>query len=342
MKIGIFFRSSINFAHKDPDITPMPGSETAVLRIAKALKNCGHSVYVITEPSLLKNMTELDVLVVKRNPVISVMYPDVAKQHFFWSPDLTSELSFLPLLNNEFKQRFLKETQKIIAISVYQAGLFRKIGIPKEKIYVSRNGIEMMNFTQRVSRNMRQCVFASTYCDGIEYLKPIWKMVLRKVPKATLVIIAARSLYGFGTNSYIRSELAALNKLPGVIVKHSMSQLKLAKELMVSSVYLYPNTLPETSSILTIEARMAGCIVVTSYRGALPESAAGNVLLRGNPQSFEYQRRAADYIIDIFRNNLKYEIVRNQNMAQRCYYNWMTIAQEWEKLFLEKTEKLLQ
>lgn len=333
MKIGLYYHSPIDYADTDSSTSPLPGAETAVLQMIAALRDLGHRVSLVSHPDHISRLHDLDVLVVKRNPVIPLMYPNIAHQYYFWSPDLTSESSFLPLKSNAIKRRFIRHICKVIAISRFQHRLYRSIGIPSDKLYVSRNGVNATLYEQNVKRDPRRCIYVSTYCDGLHFLPSIWARVAAGVPGATLQVIAARALYGAGVPTAIKDELRVLRGFSGVRCSPPVSQRDLSRELLRSTVFLYPNTLPETSSMTTLEARVAGCIIVTSSRGALCESASGNFLLRGSPASAVYQQAAAHAVIDILNNPAKYVSVVKANIECMQYYSWETIAKEWATLF---------
>ena len=58
---------------------------------------------------------------------------------------------------------------------------------------------------------------------------------------------------------------------------------------MRSSILCYPNTFEETSCITALEAQAAGCAIVTSAFGALPETVGeGGILIGGEPGTPAY------------------------------------------------------
>lgn len=334
MVIAIYYRSEINYIDKNPAKHPLPGTETAVLRMSAALRAQGHSVIILTHPSQLKKSLGLDVLIVKRNPVIPILYHGISRLTFFWSPDLITEPSFLPLYSRKVRKQFLASIDKIIAISHFQATLYKKLGVPGRNIYVSRNGIDTNLYKTSLPKKSHHCIYVSTYCDGIQHLSDIWSRVTDRVPDATLTVICSRSLYGKGVPEIILRSMREVQALSGVTCVPPLSQTDLAKELLRSEVFLYPNTLSETSSITTLEARAAGCVIVTSDRGALKESAENNYLIKGAPSSTKYRKMFASSVLKVLTHYSSHGDMITTNLQSAVYYNWETIAREWIELFM--------
>jgi glycosyltransferase involved in cell wall biosynthesis len=115
----------------------------------------------------------------------------------------------------------------------------------------------------------------------------------------------------------------------GVDYVGSVSQTKLSKELIKTSILSYPNTFPETSCIAVMEAMAAGCFVVTSNLGALPETLAGfgaMVDIDGDWQKYGnfFIREILNFLYNPQDMSKQIEYV-NKN------YVWSLRAKEWEK-----------
>ncbi len=116
-----------------------------------------------------------------------------------------------------------------------------------------------------------------------------------------------------------------------------MPQTVLAEALAEADILAYPNTFAETSCISVMEAMAAGCLVVTTKLGALPETTAGFAVLMDAfanvvPMAREFAKvlvsaiRAARERPDQFEDGL-----RRQQAHARSAYSWAARALEWER-----------
>jgi glycosyltransferase involved in cell wall biosynthesis len=124
--------------------------------------------------------------------------------------------------------------------------------------------------------------YTSTPFRGLDRLLLAFPHVRQAIPGTTLKVFSSMAIYdmthsgdlpmgddGFG-DLYARCRATE-----GVEYVGSLPQPELAQELRGVTVLAYPNIFPETSCIAVMEALAAGCLVVTSQLGALPETTDG-------------------------------------------------------------------
>jgi hypothetical protein len=124
-------------------------------------------------------------------------------------------------------------------------------------------------------------------------------------------------------------------KQPGVKLVGTLPQLELAERLQQVRVLAYPNSYPETFCIAALEAQAAGCVVVTSELGALPETVGeGGVCLPGDLRSPEYQRAFVDACVRLLTDDEAWTAMSRCAIARAWdRYTWATLAEGWEALF---------
>lgn len=92
-------------------------------------------------------------------------------------------------------------------------------------------------------------------------------------------------------------------------------------ELMTSSFWLYPASIPETYCISALEARCAGCVPVVNCVGGMQDSLAGYFLNINDP--------------DIFKkiNEVNFEIFWGESREKALNNSWDRVSRKWESHF---------
>jgi glycosyltransferase involved in cell wall biosynthesis len=273
---------------------PMGGIETGVIRLAAALQGLGNDVTVLTEftnppdtiprylpVNKLHELDESDVLIVVRGwKGAYVTIP--AKRKFFW----TGDAYFSPVHIGIGDLRFSKRMDGLLAVSHWHANTLCQVsGFPLEKAFVLRNGIHGEYFRGSEQRNRKRLIYSSTPFRGLIYLPQIFESLKKKHPDLELHVFSSLSLYQSewpapkAVDYEYEEAFEILNKMPGCYVSDSILQKQLAREFMKSSILTYPNIFEETSCITAMEAQAAGCAIVTSALGALPETVEDSGIL---------------------------------------------------------------
>jgi glycosyltransferase involved in cell wall biosynthesis len=120
--------------------------------------------------------------------------------------------------------------------------------------------------------------YTSTPYRGLDVLLEAFPRIRKEVPGARLKVFSGMAVYQMAAAEE-EQRFGALyrrcRETEGVEYVGPVAQPALAAELRQAAVLAYPNTYPETSCIAVLEAMAAGCRVVTSELGALPETTAG-------------------------------------------------------------------
>ena len=125
---------------------------------------------------------------------------------------------------------------------------------------------------------------------------------------------------------------AVIRKIPGVTLHGNVTQRQLARELMKSSVFVYPNVIFETCCITAIEAQAAGCPVVSGRNSGIVETVQNaGILIEGQPGSDEYENEfvtATDRLLSSYR--LWDKLSRNGLSRVNRQFKWEHVADRFE------------
>lgn len=306
------------WAPQDIETKGLGGSETAAVRLADALSEQGWivTVYGDVEQGCHQNVVfrhyETFDPLQRRDVVISSRMPELfdrpvnARRRLLWAHD------------TDFGDRLTPERAKhidaVLALSGWHSahveGMYPFLADPQSKVVQIRNGINLDSFAMNGSRpkRKRQVVYTSSPDRGLDLLLEMWPQILDRVADAELHFAYAPVYF---TIAEQRPEVAAhaqqiakLADQPGVRNLGSLSQPGVAKLMQESLVwcapsYNTPHQVPfhETSCIGAMEAQAAGCHVVASNWGALPETVKVGSLIDGEPPDGEWRSRFVDAIV---------------------------------------------
>jgi len=346
----VFLWGGRPFCGDDIEKKPLGGTETATIYMARNLAELGHTVTVCEEevsgtwqgvcyedvrrcvPKIMENPP--DVLVACRT-----FYPFIkdlrAGVRIFWTGDAHDQ----PFVESLAQPSVISKIDRIFAVSQWQADMLSNyFNIPKEKFYVTRNGVNWEHFASSdENRNRKKLIYTSTPFRGLDVLLDVFPEIQKRVPEARLDIYSSMAVYGIDR----KQDDAQYGRLyekadrPGICLKGSVCQTDLARALFSSGIFAYPNHFAETSCIAALEAMAAGVPVVTTRLGALPETVGDcGILVDGDSRSHDYQ---AVFINEVCRLMTDAELWHRLSEAgrNRVYQNnrWSTIAKEWTDEF---------
>jgi UDP-glucose:(glucosyl)LPS alpha-1,2-glucosyltransferase len=108
---------------------------------------------------------------------------------------------------------------------------------------------------------------------------------------------------------------------------------EIRKSLEDTHIYAYPSIFEETSCLAVIEAMSAGCHVVTTNYGALPETCGEFATMIEFDSSaanlIERYAETLNSVLDNYKQNMyKYDLEMQVKYYNK-YYSWNTRIQEW-------------
>jgi glycosyltransferase involved in cell wall biosynthesis len=342
--------------------TGIGGSQEALIAMAAALQQLGHSVSVYNScgaaagehdgvvyrdcRAFISRPPSADLVVVWRWPWLAdSLPPDVPS--YLWLEDMIE-----PGLVAAAEHRY----RKIIVLSRFHRQHYAPL--PDAKFFNSRNGIHPAHFDQAVERDPYKVVYGSSYDRGLMPLLNAWPRVKAAVPQASLTVFygfqAARAR-SFSLSGHWRSlrhhnplaywlnrrSIEARMRRAGATHLGRIGHLDVAREFLSAGIWAYPTAFPETSCITAMKAQAGGALPVVIPSGAVDETVEFGVKTSTSANDYpgrhippRVYQEWEELLISSLRNPGELEPLRaRMAAAARQRFAWETVAREWSAEF---------
>lgn len=333
------------------------GSESAALYMAQALARKGQHVTVFcnTEtasedefgarylPAALfpgyARTTPHDVCIIQRAPEMFATILN-SKLNLMWCHDLA-----LGRQASRFKSA-LWNVDGVMVLSNFMAEQYKRVyNLPESLLLRTRNGIdvalcdEVLDHPHPARLESKRVMYCARPERGLDILlRDIMPRVWIKEPDAQLRIATYDNNVEHLREFY--ANLRALGDSYGegkVVWLGALKKRELYGELSNANVYAYPTPgivskeFSEVSCIAVMEAQAMGLPIVTSNRGALPETiaASAGTLIDGDPWTETYQAEFTDAVLDYLGNPLSHSIAEQSGLTRAKELSWDDLADDW-------------
>jgi glycosyltransferase involved in cell wall biosynthesis len=359
--MDIVFIDATAWAAYDPDTPferPLGGSQSSVCYLAPELANLGHRVTLATraaEPKLVRgvhcepihgidgSLRDADCVV-----QLSALFPPrLVELKALCRPD-TRQILWTGYAHDQPAVTALAqpETRALVdgfaLVSEWQADCFyQAFGLDPMRIGILRNAVGPA-FADLfgggpilpAKADPPSLCYTSTPFRGLDRLLPAFARIRAAVPDARLEIYSSMAIYNDLQDPY-QALYDEARTSPGVTYHGAVPQPALAQALRSATMLAYPNTFPETSCIAVMEAMAAGCSVVTSDLGALPETGAGFIHLTPPLVDPEAHAEAfADRVIELLTAGETDPAGTEAHLQDQVAFavaenNWARRAEQW-------------
>jgi glycosyltransferase involved in cell wall biosynthesis len=167
----------------------------------------------------------------------------------------------------------------------------------------------------------------------LEILIEVFPEIKRQIPEVELDIYGGLEGYKNSNPKDNEKQNELRNKakqITGINLKRAVNQKELAEGYYEAKVLAYPNTFHETGCIVAVEAQVAGCYVVSSDIGVLPEIVKEGALVRGIPFSKEYKEKFIEYCVKALNSDDFSAQIKARKRIMNAF-SWQTIANQWKE-----------
>ena len=340
------------------DSIPMGGSQSAACYLARNLAKEGHTVTFISNtssPGMYDGVTSLSwkdsdaaklrslnldamvcILAAGNGATLRHMLgPQTAL--ILWNQHAHDQAGVQALHNADERAAY----DAFAMVSEWQRDQFqRTFGLDSRRMNVRRNAIAPVFsrlFDSQESILARKEIppvlaYTSTPFRGLDLLLEAFPLIRAANPRSRLRVFSSMKVYQTSAAEDQQSFGALYEKcrsMDGVEYVGSLPQPELSSALAKVSVLAYPNTFAETSCIGVMEAMAAGCNVVTSELGALPETGAGfATFIPVNQIRATYVIQFAENVLTILRECEARESAMESKL--RAQVDHMQTSATWE------------
>ena len=242
-------------------------------------------------------------------------------------------------------RKFVDSIDYFIYVSSWQYNKFREhFNIPEYKSFVIKNATHPFEVIPKPSltlpvipQNKIKLLYTSTPWRGLAVLVKSIDILNKTRDDFEVDIYSSTKIYG---SQFEENEKGKFDELfnkckntPNVNYHGYASNEEIRKALLTTHIYSYPSIFAETSCLAIIEAMSAGCHVVTTNYGALPETCGEfATMIEFDSSGQNLIERYADTlnsVIDNYKNGLYKEDLEMQTKYYNKYYSWEIRIREW-------------
>lgn len=235
--------------------------------------------------------------------------------------------------------KFIQAVDHFVYVSNWQKWQFeQRFATGLSENHVIKNAIEPIEFKEKPTDKIK-LIYTSTPNRGLEVLLKAFKILNRS--DVELAVFSSNIIYGKGYSNQLAGTHDHLfhqcRTTPGIIYRGYAMNKAVRQALQSSHILAYPSIYEETSCLAAIEAGAAGCKIVTTNLGALPETCDSWATY------VDYQYGDdLDLLAERYAQTLNYEIdhyqetrytIKNQSDWFNDHYSWHNRAQEWLEFF---------
>lgn len=300
-------------------MSPMGGSEILYLNLIKYLGN-----FPLSDINLMLSICD--------NRLIQKNKKNIVWQHL----NIDEEVVF-----QSGNIEFINQVDLFVFVSHWQYHKFRShYGIPAYKSVVIKNAIEPIPYQNRKYTNKLKLIYTSTPWRGLDVLIEAFNRLNRS--DIELDIYTSTKIYGENfekqTEGLFNQLYDRARSIKNINLLGYAPNDEIRNALLNSHIFAYPSTFEETSCLSAIEAAAAGCQMVTTDLGALPETCSdwAEFITYGINKEILIERYAKklNQIINNYWLEETQEKLKSQSEHFNKYWSWDYRINEWKKCLL--------
>lgn len=256
---------------------PLGGSETAAVEMAERLSRLtGRKTIVFNHRQ--KEITHAGVEYRPANLMADYFMNETPEVHIAWRHNIKLTNARTYLWQHDLMTTGAENTavyEKAFCLSPFHARYVHSMqGVPFDKIWVTKNGIDSKRFTSPLPvKDPFKVVFASSPDRGLDRAIRIMDRFVEKYPKLTLEIFYGREnlrKYGLGQLADQLDRMIAAR--PWCIDRGFTEQNKMIETFKRSAIWLHPCDFIETFCLTSLETTLSGMYAVTRRLGGLQDT----------------------------------------------------------------------
>jgi glycosyltransferase involved in cell wall biosynthesis len=234
---------------------------------------------------------------------------------------------------------FVDRVSRFVYVSNWQLAQFNDLyKVDPPKSVVIRNAIEPIPFIQKPEGPIK-LIYTSMPNRGLDVLLDAFALI-REGRDVELDVYSSNIIYGSGyargDGVYNARVLDRCRQAPQVNYKGYATNKAVRAALQKAHIFAYPSTFHETSCLAAIEAGAAGCQIITTGLGALPETCGPHatyvdLTLPRDELVVAYAKTLANRIDNY--HSVPLEVWQAQSAWFNGHYNWRHRIQEWRDFF---------